>query len=267
MEAYCSQCGEKRRDRADWKLSNILGEVFAELTNLEHSKLWQTFRLLLFKPGELTREYWNGRRKRYVGPVKLYLVFFALSLVLYSIHWPTAIYDVRTFTTANPTGRLSQILEELAKTRGIPASQIAQEVSSRWQTCMSMSQVIYPLFVALALKLLFRRRGLYFAEHLIFALHVLVFSFLISALLWPVYALFGLRTSTETFTAASVLITAGSIVWSGVYLLLAMRRTYAAPWAPTIIKGAVVFLIYFLTAMVFVYTVLELAIAFTRAAG
>ena len=96
MAAYCSQCGEKRRDRADWKLSSIASEAFAEITNLEHSKLWQTFRLLLFKPGQLTREYWNGRRKRFLGPVKLYLVFFALSLLLYSIHWPTAIYDVRT---------------------------------------------------------------------------------------------------------------------------------------------------------------------------
>ena len=56
MAAYCNRCGEKRRDRADWKLSNIASEAFAEFTNLEHSKLWQTFRLLLFKPGQLTRE-------------------------------------------------------------------------------------------------------------------------------------------------------------------------------------------------------------------
>jgi len=56
MAAYCSQCGEKRRDRTDWKLSSIASEAFAEITNVEHSKFWQTFRLLLFKPGQLTRE-------------------------------------------------------------------------------------------------------------------------------------------------------------------------------------------------------------------
>jgi len=199
--------------------------------------------------------------------VKLYLVFFALSLVLYSIHWPTAIYDVRTFTSANPTGWLSRLLDELGNTRGMATSQIAQEVNSRWQSYISMSQVIYPLFVALALKLLFRRRGLYFAEHLIFALHVLAFSFLASALLWPVYALFGLRTSTETFTAASVLITAGSIVWTGVYLLLAMRRAYAEPWPPAVVKSAVVFLTYSVTSMLFIYAMLGLAIALTHGDG
>jgi len=264
MAAYCSQCGEKRRDRADWKLSSVASETFAEITNLEHSKLWQTFRLLLFKPGQLTCEYWSGRRKRFLGPVKLYLVFFALSLVLYSIHWPTAIYDVRTFTAANPTGWLSRLMDELANTRGMPASQFAQEVNSRWQSYISMSQVIYPLFVALALKFLFRRRGLYFAEHLIFALHLLAFSFLTTALLWPAYALFGLRTSTETFTAASVVITAGSVVWTGVYLILAMRRAYAERWVPAIIKSAVGFLTYFVTSMFFIYAVLGLAIALSR---
>jgi hypothetical protein len=130
-----------------------------------------------------------------------------------------------------------------------------------------MSQVIYPLFVALTLKFLFRRRDFYFAEHLIFALHVLAFSFVISALLWPVYALFGLRTSNESVTAASLVITAGSMLWTGVYLLLAIRRAYAEPWPPAAIKGAVVFVSYFLTAMLFVYAALGLAIAFTRGAG
>ena len=121
--------------------------------------------------------------------------------------------------------------------------------------------------MALALKLLFRRRGLYFAEHLILALHVLAFSFFTTALLWPVYAVFGLRTSTEPFTAASVLITAGSILWTGVYLLLAMRRLYAERWLAAVIKSAVVFLTYSLASMFFIFGVLWLAIAFTRGAG
>ena len=267
MAAYCSQCGEKRRDRTDWKLSSIASEAFAEITNLEHSKLWQTFRLLLFKPGQLTREYWSGRRKRFLGPVKLYLVFFALSLVLYSIHRPTAVYDVRTLAAADSAGKFSRLLDELAKKRGMPTAQFAQEVNARWQSYLSMSQVAYPLFVALALKLLFRRRGLYFAEHLIFALHLLAFTFLTSSLVWPFYALFGLQTSVESLTTASVVITAGSIVWTVVYLVLAMRRAYAERWLPALIKSGVVYLTYFLISMFFLFAAFGLAIALTRGPG
>lgn len=263
MAAYCSGCGEKRRDRTDWQLSSIASAAFAEITSLEHSKLWQTLRLLLFKPGQLTREYWHGRRQRFLGPVKLYLVFFALSLILYSIHQPTAVYDVRTLAAADPTGNFPRLLDKLAEKRGMPTAQFAQEVNARWQRYISMSQVIYPLFVALALKLLFRRRSLYFAEHLIFALHLLAFTFLSLALLWPVFALFGLQPSTATYA----LITAGQVVWTVVYVLLAMRRAYAERWLPTVIKSAIVFLTYFLTTMFFFYAVLGLAIAFTRGAG
>jgi hypothetical protein len=267
MGAYCSGCGEKRRDHADWRLSIIASETFAEITNLDHSKVWQTFRLLLFKPGQLTREYWRGRRKRFIGPVKLYLVFFALSLVLYSIHRPTAVYDVRTLAAVDSTGNFSRFLDDQAKKGGTPTAQFAQEMNARWQSYISMSQVIYPLFVALALKLLFRRRKLYFVQHLIFALHLLAFTFFTSSLLWPSYALFGFQTSVETFRLASVLITAGSMVWTIVYLILAMRRAYDEPWARSVMKSVVVFLSYFLTSMLFLYATFGLAVAFTRANG
>lgn len=267
MAAYCSQCGEKRRDRTDWKLSSIASEAFAEITNLEHSKLWQTFRLLLFKPGQLTREYWSGRRKRFLGPVKLYFVFFALSLVLYSIHRPTAVYDVRTLAAADSAGKFSRLLDERAAKRGMPTAQFAQEVNARWQSYLSMSQVAYPLFVALALKLLFRRRRLYFAEHLIFALHLLAFTFLTSSLAWPLYALFGVQASVESLTTPSVVITAGSIAWTVVYLVLAMQRAYAERWLPALIKSGVVYLTYFLVSMSFLFAAFGLAVTLTRGPG
>lgn len=267
MQAYCSQCGEKRRDHADWKLSSIAGETFAELTSLEHSKLWQTFRLLLFKPGQLTRDYWSGRRKRYLGPVKLYLVFFALSLVLYSIHRPTAVYDVRTLAAADSSGGFPRVLDKLAEKRGIPTAQVIQELNSRWQSYLSMSQIVYPLFVALALKLLLRRRGLYFAEHLIFALHILAFMLLSFALQWPLLVLFGIQSGAGQYTAAYIWISLGAVAWMIAYLFLALRRAYEEPWLAALLKSAVILLTYLLTSMLFMSAAFALAIALTKRGG
>jgi len=267
MEAYCARCGEKRRDRTDWQISKIAGEAFAEIMNLEHSKLWQTLRLLVFRPGQLTRDYWEGRRKRFLGPLKLYLIFFALSLVLYSIHRATAVYDVRTLAAADSAGKLPRLLDELATERGLPTPQLAQELSSRWQSYISMSQVVYPLFVAFALKLLLRRRGLYFAEHLIFALHVLAFMFLSFSVLWPLFVLFGIQASVDQYSPAYLAITAGSLVWMTIYLVLALRRAYAEPWLPAVVKSFLVFITYIVTSMAFMSATLALAIAITRRAG
>ena len=209
-----------------------------------------TFRLLLFKPSAHSRV--RERPAQEISrPGEAHFVFFALSLVLYSIHRPTAVYDVRTLAAADSAGEFSRFLDELAEKRGMPTAQFAQEVNTRWQSYLSMSQVAYPLFVAVALKLLFRRRGLYFAEHLIFALHLLAFTFLTSSLAWPFYALFGVQASVESLTAASVVITAGSIGWTVVYLVLAMRRAYAERWRPALIKSGVVYLTYFLVSMFF----------------
>jgi hypothetical protein len=267
LAAYCSHCGEKRRDHADWKLSSILGQAFAELTNLEHSKLWQTFRLLVLKPGQLTRDYWTGRRKRYLGPVKLYLVCFALSLVIYSVHRPTAIYDVRTLAASDTTGNIAGVFEKQASKRGISTEQLTQEINLHLQRFLSMSQLLYPLAVALALQLLLRRHGLYFAEHLIFALHVVAFMFLSVVLLWPLFLLFGIRTRPDQFTPGYLAITAGSMIWTASYVLFALRRAYAETWMASIGKGSLIFLTYMITFFLFVGVAFRLALALTQHPG
>ena len=267
MGAYCSRCGEKRREHADWKLSSIAGEAFEELTNLQHSKLWQTFRLLLFKPGQLTRDYWNGRRKRYLGPLKLYLVCFALSLVVYSVHRPTAIYDVRTLAASDAAGNIARVLEKQATKRGVSTEQLTQEINLHVQRYLSMSQVLYPLAVALALQVLLRRRRLYFAEHLVFALHIVAFMFLSMVVLWPLFLLFGIRTAVDQLTPAYLVITAVSTIWTASYTLLALRRAYGETWMAAIVKGTVIFLTYMITLFLFVGIAFKLALALTQHAG
>jgi len=253
MQSYCARCGEKRPERDDWKLRNIAGEIVGELTNLEQSKLWQTFWLLVVKPGELTREYWSGRRKVFLGPVKLYLVLFALSLVVYSIHQPTAVYDVRTFARVDAESRLARQLDRIATRTGSSRAQVEQEINSRMQTYISWSQLLYPLAIALMLKLLFwRRSGRYLAEHLIFALHLLAFMLFATLAMWPIYFLFrrGDLSSPSLSSPVYVAITAVSTIWLVAYLILALRRTYHASWAAAAIKGAIVFGAYFLISMI-----------------
>lgn len=252
MQAYCAHCGEKRPERDDWKLQNIAGEIFGELINVEQSKLWQTLRLLVVRPGQLTREYWSGRRKMFLGPVKLYLVLFAVSLVVYSIHQPTAVYDVRTFASVDSKSRLARELDRIAIGAGIPRAQVEQEINSRMQTYISWSQLLYPLVVALTSKLLFWRSGRYLAEHLIFALHLLAFMLFATVVMWPLYYLFRLGDPYAPSLSSPVYIamTIVSSIWLVAYLTLALRRIYQAGWPAAAIKGTLIFATYFVVSMV-----------------
>jgi Protein of unknown function (DUF3667) len=55
-------------------MHDLLHDVTHEFLHVD-SKIFRTVKLLLLKPGFLTREYFEGRRVRYVSPLRVYLVF------------------------------------------------------------------------------------------------------------------------------------------------------------------------------------------------
>src|SRR6185436_16293549 len=75
---YCHGCGQKRLDRRELSLKRFFINATNECTDLESNNAVQTFKALLFKPGHLTDEYLDGRQRRYISPVRLYLTFSAL---------------------------------------------------------------------------------------------------------------------------------------------------------------------------------------------
>jgi len=75
---YCYACGNKNDDyrRSIWSLG---GELFASLTAFE-GRIWRSLRSLIFKPGQMAREFSDGARQKWTSPIRLYL---ATSLLLF----------------------------------------------------------------------------------------------------------------------------------------------------------------------------------------
>jgi hypothetical protein len=61
-----------------WELLKDAGDLLASLD----SRIWRTLGLLLFRPGRLTLDYLQGKRARFVPPVRL---FIASSIVFFFI--------------------------------------------------------------------------------------------------------------------------------------------------------------------------------------
>ena len=77
---FCPACGQESNVKPP-----TLGEFVQQFGGAYFSTegaLWRTLKLLLFKPGELTRLYLAGRRKHYVLPLRLYLTISVLTLLL-----------------------------------------------------------------------------------------------------------------------------------------------------------------------------------------
>lgn len=81
--AYCAQCGQHRVEppREFWPL---MREWFSAYFNLE-GKLLVSLHVLMRQPGELSLEYFRGRRTRYFPPLKLYLTLSVLFFTLAAI--------------------------------------------------------------------------------------------------------------------------------------------------------------------------------------
>ena len=77
---YCGNCGQRASSRliSLWELTR---DAFGDLFELD-SRLWRTLVPLLIRPGELTRNYLEGRRARYMPPFRMYLV---LSVVFFVV--------------------------------------------------------------------------------------------------------------------------------------------------------------------------------------
>ena len=68
---YCASCGQ-RAGNLHTPIGAFVREALDGLLSFD-SRVWRTLIVLLYRPGELTLEYWRGRRARYVAPLRLYL--------------------------------------------------------------------------------------------------------------------------------------------------------------------------------------------------
>ena len=71
-EAYCPSCGQNTRERLP-TFRQFMREATGRYIAYD-GKFWKTLGALLLRPGFLTHEYLGGRRRRYIGPARLFLV-------------------------------------------------------------------------------------------------------------------------------------------------------------------------------------------------
>lgn len=81
MGSHCHACGQRGHQH------KTLGAFFHDLLHgVLHfeGKIWRTLPMLAWRPGQLTREYIDGRRASYVSPIALFLFTIFLLFAVFS---------------------------------------------------------------------------------------------------------------------------------------------------------------------------------------
>ena len=243
---YCHQCGQSAHVHVP-SAREFLHEFLGHYVALE-GKLWKSLWLLLFKPGFLSREYIEGRRVRYLEPLRLYLsfsiVFFALVKLSGAHLFDPDIKVERPAISASAAGQATETMvgaatKEQAETfdrfrqmvvdkaaaldpvLGTRVDRFMRRPVDQQQDAVKRAFFGYapyaifalmPLFAAY-LKLLYLGSGRRYGEHFLFALHSNAFAF---------------------FMLSVMILVPGSwdfvrfllFVWLAFYLPTAMRRVY-----------------------------------------
>ena len=306
---YCPQCSQKNTD-GKIPIRSFLGDTFEAIFNFD-SKIFRTLRDL-FIPGKLTEEYFKGRHKSYLHPVRFFLlVTLTLVTLLNSAvntdreetpfgRWQRTLKQhqfiqnadtVRTelgvdFPNAKPA--LDSFYTRLAAVDtsyqdSIPVTILFESINiakldiiqladdelveaylpdvNFWKRLttkqmikiarkghnivpyvidrLSWAIIIAIPFFAFFLKLLYRKQGLYYMEHLVFLLHIHIFLFSILILL-------DITGDYLAFSGFSSLI----LLLLSLYILFAMKRIYQQIWAKTLVKYSIAAMVYWFTVLI-----------------
>jgi hypothetical protein len=82
IASHCHNCGQS--GHVHRSLSAIFHEFAHGVVHFE-GQFWNSLPLLIWKPGELTRRYIKGERKRFMSPLALFLLAVFLTYAIFSI--------------------------------------------------------------------------------------------------------------------------------------------------------------------------------------
>ncbi len=245
---FCAACGQSSATLRV-SLREVVANAASDLWSLD-SRILTTARALVWPPGEITRQYLDGRRARFVPAFRLYLICSLLFFLILSF---TGLLRPEVRTTQDPesVAAMGEVRTDLVSqaeaTEGLERAFLLQverflalqEGEEDVATAIgrmierNLPKVMFfllPLF-ALLLRLLYLRREWVYAEHIVFSLHYHALTF----------ALFATALLAGRWIPGWIVLPLVAL-----YLPLSMRRIYRQGWVRTLLKSAVLGLLYFL---------------------
>jgi hypothetical protein len=233
---FCAECGAPRLDERPLTVRRFVADLWNEVTNID-SLTVRTMTTLFRRPGVLTRDYVSGRTRWYMPPVRLYLAMFALMIFARTVtHQDVRIQeevrqrieqkqaddaDLRAIRARRATAgrQIPDFAEPMSRAVGVA-------LGNQWL------HLVDPLSVALVLTLLYRARRRNYAQHVVFALHLLAFNWALSVITTSMHAAWS--ASMSSTDAVSVL----HWLAFGTYAYLALRRVYEESRPRSTLKAA-----------------------------
>jgi hypothetical protein len=232
---YCPECGERRPADRHYDLRHFFHEVLEILFHVDHT-LPRTFKTLLVRPGGLTSEFMEGRRKPYLGPLQLFLI---VNLLFFLVQSFVGIIGSEFDVLTSPLQVHTRYSRYRALASGIVERKITDERISYDKlqlafnhsvkvNAKSLVVVMVPVF-ALGVALLNLKRRRFVVEHLVFSLHFFA-AFMLFISMIDLFVAILLRLPGRIYNPlwGNRIIAVAIIAAVMAYLFRALKRAYSA---------------------------------------
>jgi hypothetical protein len=246
--SFCPDCGQKSQP-LNPRLADFLHELAHETLHVD-GKFFRSVAKLLRAPGFLTHEYFEGRRARWVSPIRLYLVFALVYFAIASFAPPSA---MRVTVTGDTDEEQAAALRQIGFQSEAELREAVNHAYATWAPRAMF--VLLPLFAWLVSALL-KPVGRNYPQHLYFALHVHAAWFAVGAL--------GLLISLWLPPLADKAVSFAVLSYAVIYLILALMRAYGRTARQAFTRAAIVVPVYGISILLVIIVVL--AVIFGRGA-
>jgi hypothetical protein len=257
---YCSTCGEKTLQDDEKTVSHYLMHALHALTHAD-GKFFRSLALIFFRPGTLSVNYLQGKRKGIMSPIAMFLFANLLYLFL-------SPFDALTSTYYSQRGQLyastaEQKFEQKKKARGWSEIQISQRYNAKSAKLSKLLLILLVMFFSVPLALIYYSPKRYFIDHVVFSTEVINFLILVVFLIlpWLLSLIFSVLRSWFAFDAhlnpngetALISLTVGLIT----YLSVGSHRVYRPRWWMAVMKSVFLFVGLFFSVVAYRFVLFQ----------
>jgi hypothetical protein len=175
---FCSNCGEKKYNRHDMSVKHFFEETLESFLHFDN-KFLRSVKTILFKPGQLSVAYTEGKRVSFMRPLQLFLI---INIFLFIIPANPLSLTLGNYTSFTPftNYHTKEIVEREVKEKKTTLVAYTNTFNEKIKAESKAFVFLYIPFYALVFWILFFVYRKNFTEHLVFASHFMSFYMLLT---------------------------------------------------------------------------------------
>ena len=175
-DAYCRHCGQPVVSTEHRPLRPLVAQSLEEALSMD-GRLLQSLWLLIARPGFLSREYQQGRRRRYLSPISLFLL---ANLVFFLVPGLSdfSVSLVDQVTLQPYSAWVAPQAQQALAASGLSTEAFAVGYQARADAIAELLVILHvPLLALVSFLLAFSRRA-FLVDHVVTTLHFFAFLML-----------------------------------------------------------------------------------------